>query len=75
MCIKKYYHIDTAHGWGWGGGCRIPEKQPRAEPKYDTLFSANTLNKYSHQLLRCASTYEKSLKSLKAGTFLREEYS
>ena len=26
-----------------GGGCLIPEKQLRPEPKYDTLFAVNTL--------------------------------
>ena len=30
-------------GGGGGGGCLIPEKQLRPEPKYDTLFSVNTL--------------------------------
>ena len=36
--------ILTAHTDGvGGGGCLIPEKQLRPEPKYDTLFSVNTL--------------------------------
>ena len=43
MRVKKCYHVDSAHGWRWGGGCLIPEKQLRPEPKYDTLFSANKL--------------------------------